>query len=257
MNSRKYIEYVKEGNVGIVTMARPPHNLLEGGMISELQETYGEVVSDGCRALILRSSMRHFCAGAEISYFSETSIQADGKALEAFMSTLEDIPIPTVAAVNGGALGGGLEMALCCDMIIAADTAFLGQTEVIVGLIPVLGGTQRLAQRAGIARAKEIAMFGRRHDPVALERWGVVNLVVAEVELLNAAKSWARQLAAGPTIALKAVKVQANLAGRNGVAGADARQIELNDMIWNAKDRKRGFDAFATTGPGTAVFLGD
>jgi enoyl-CoA hydratase/carnithine racemase len=173
------------------------------------------------------------------------------------LADLEDIPVPTVAAINGGALGGGLEIALTCDMIIAADTAFLGQVEVAVGLLPLLGGTQRLAQRAGIARAKEIAMLGRRHTPQAFERWGIINQVVPESELGSASMTWARQLAAGPTQVIKGIKLQANLEARGGIAAADARQVEINDMIWKAKDRQRGLDAFLTSGPATAAFQGD
>jgi enoyl-CoA hydratase/carnithine racemase len=173
------------------------------------------------------------------------------------LQALEDAPVPTVAAVNGGALGGGLEVALTCDMIIAADTAFFGQVEVAVGLLPLLGGTQRLAQRAGVARAKEIAMLGRRHTPAAFERWGIINQVVPESELGSASMTWTRQLAAGPTQVIKGIKMQANLEARGGVAAADARQVEINDMIWKAKDRQRGADAFFASGPATAVFQGD
>jgi enoyl-CoA hydratase/carnithine racemase len=142
-------------------------------------------------------------------------------------------------------------------MIIAADTAFLGQVEVTVGLLPLLGGTQRLVQRAGVARAKEIAMLGRRHTPQAFERWGIINLVVPEAELASASMTWARQLAAGPTAVIKGIKMQANLAARGGIGSADERQVEINDMIWKAKDRPRGFDAFFSTGPASAVFEGD
>ena len=97
------------------------------------------------------------------SWGTTTKTHLDQKMFEELMSELENVPVPTVAALNGGVLGGGMELALTCDIAIAADTAFLGQVEVVVGLIPLLGGTQRLAQRAGIARAKEIAMLGRRH----------------------------------------------------------------------------------------------
>src|SRR6516165_5476096 len=126
-----------------------------------------------------------------------------------------------------------------------------------VGLLPLLGGTQRLSQRAGVARAKEIAMLGRRHTPEAFERWGIVNLVVPESELSTASMAWARQLAAGPTKVIKGIKMQANLEARGGIASADARQVEINDMIWKAKDRQRGAEAFFATGPATSVFQGD
>jgi enoyl-CoA hydratase/carnithine racemase len=247
-----------DGKVGVVTLAKPPHNLIDDKLIEDLVAAYHAVVGQGCRAILLRSSMRHFCAGAEMaSWGTGTTIHTDKARFEAMLRALEDIPVPTVAAVNGGALGGGLEIALMCDMIIAADTSFFGQVEVAVGLLPLLGGTQRLAQRAGAARAKEIAMLGRRHTPLAFERWGIINLVVPESELESASMTWGRQLAAGPTQVIKGIKMQANLEARGGVGAADARQIEINEMIWTAKDRQRGADAFFATGPATAVFQGD
>ena len=100
-------------------------------------------------------------------------------------------------------------------------------------------------------------MFGRRQDPQALERWGVINLVAAEAELGNVALSWARQLAAGPTVALKAIKTLADLTTRHGVAAADARQAEVNASMWASQDQKRGIAAFNATGPGSAVFEGN
>src|SRR5215470_13994256 len=247
-----------DGKVGVVTLAKPPHNLLDDQLINDLIDAYHAVVADGCRAILLRSSMRHFCAGAEMqSWGTGTTIHTDQPRFEAMLKVLEDAPVPTVAAVNGGALGGGLEVALTCDMIIAADTAFFGQVEVAVGLLPLLGGTQRLAQRAGVVRAKEIAMLGRRHTPQAFERWGIVNHVVPEAELASASMTYAKQLAAGPTKVINGIKMQANLEARGGVAAADTRQIEINDMIWQTRDRQRGADAFFATGVGTTVFEGD
>ena len=129
--------------------------------------------------------------------------------------------------------------------------------EASLGLLPLLGGVQRMVQRVGPARAKEMAMFGRRHDPAALERWGAINLVVAEAELPNASMSWARQLAAGPTVALRGIKMLANLSARHGIAGADAKQTEVNNLMWASEDQKRGLAAFVATGPGSAVFEGN
>jgi enoyl-CoA hydratase/carnithine racemase len=247
-----------DGKVGVVTLAKPPHNLLDDQLITDLVDAYQAVIAGGCRAILLRSGMRHFCAGAEMaSWGTGTKIHTSQQQFEAMLKNLEDVPVPTLAAINGGALGGGLEIALTCDMIVAADTAFLGQVEVAVGLLPLLGGTQRLAQRAGVARAKEIAMLGRRHTPEAFERWGIINQVVPESELGSASMTWARQLAAGPTQVIKGIKMQANLEARGGIATADARQVEINDMIWKANDRQRGADAFFASGPATAVFQGD
>lgn len=249
------ISYEKDGAVGIVSMAKPPHNLIDNAMLQELASTYARAVEEECRSILLRSSMRHFCAGADLNVLA--SERWDQKALARLWASLEDVPIPTVAAVHGAALGGGFELALMCDMIIAADTASFGMAEASLGLLPLLGGVQRVVQRAGLARGKEMAMFGRRHDPRALERWGVVNLVAAEAELPSVAISWARQLAAGATVALRGIKTVANLSARSGISAADARQEEVNTSMWNSADQARGLAAFAATGPGSAVFQGD
>jgi enoyl-CoA hydratase/carnithine racemase len=258
MEETMTVNYVIDGAVGVVTLAKPPHNLLDDALFEDLMTAYEKVVAQGARAILLRSSMRHFCVGAEVQSFGTTTvIHTDKEKLTRLLDVMENIPVPTVAALNGGVLGGGLELALTCDMMLAADTAFLGQVEVAVGLHPLLGGTQRLVQRAGVARAKEISMMGARHTSEAFERWGIINLVVPEKELAASSMNWARQLAAGPTKIIAGIKTLANEAARHGTAAADARQVEINNMIWNTGDRKRGIDAFLTTGPGTAVYKGD
>jgi enoyl-CoA hydratase/carnithine racemase len=250
------VTFEKDGAVGVVTMAKPPHNLIDETFLKDLLTAYGNAVDQGCRAILLRSAMRHFCAGADVTAFG-TGSRRDQKGFEELLDALEGVPVPTVAAVQGGALGGGVELALTCDMIIAADTAFFGMAEASLGLLPLLGGVQRMTQRVGPARAKELAMFGRRHDPAALERWGAINLVTPEAELPAVSMSWAKQLAAGPTVALKGIKQLANYSARSGIAGADARQLEINDMMWASADQKRGLQAFAKSGPGSAVFEGN
>lgn len=252
MNS---ITYEKDGAVGVVTLAKPPHNLIDNTLLAELAAAFKKAVKDGSRCILLRSSMRHFCAGADLNVLA--SEQWSQQEIEAIWSDLEDVPVPTVAAVHGAALGGGFELALMCDMVIAADTASFAMAEASLGLIPLLGGVQRVAERAGRARAKEMAMFGRRHDPRALERWGVINLVTPEAELATVSMSWARQLAAGATVALHCIKDLANLASTGGIAAADAAQEEVNARMWASQDQVRGMAAFATTGPGSAVFEGN
>src|SRR5258708_18501871 len=213
-----------DGGVGIVSLAKPPHNLIDGVMIDDLMAAYEKVVADGCRAILLRSSMRHFSAGAQLDSFGTTTVlHTDQARLTEFWDALEDVPVPTVAAVHGGVLGGGLELALTCDLIIAADPAFLAQAPLIVSLLPLLGGTQRLAQRCGYARSKEIALLGRRHTPEAFERWGIVNLVVPEAELPAASMAMGRQVASGPNPATKGIKKQADLAATGGPAHRDPK----------------------------------
>src|SRR5260370_8632693 len=178
------VKYEIDGAVGVVTLAKPPHNLLDDALLEDLMTAYQTVVAKGARAILLRSSMRHFCAGAEVQSFGTTTvIHTDKEKFARLTDMVENVPVPTVAALNGAVVGGGVEIALTCDMILAADTAYLGQVEVAVGLHPLLGGTQRLVQRAGVARAKEISMIGRRHTPEASERWGIINLLVPAQDL--------------------------------------------------------------------------
>jgi len=246
-----------DGKVGVVTLAKPPHNLIDDKLIADLVTAYQAVVAEGCRAILLRSSMRHFCAGAEMaSWGTGTRIHTDQAKFEAMLRELEDVPVPTVAAVNGGVLGGGLEVALTCDIIIAANTAFLGQVEVAVGLLPLLGGTQRLSQRAGVARAKEIAMLGRRYDAATLERWGLVNLVVADDALDEATFTIAEELAHGPTVAHAATKRLVHIAVNEGVLAADQAMAEIQQPIWASEDLKIGLKSFRENGPGLAKFTG-
>jgi len=252
-----HVHYEQDGAVGIVTLAKPPHNLIDDAFLQGIQSAYAKAVEDGCRSILLRSGQRHFCAGADVNGFANGGRRRDQANFEALLSSLEDVPVPIVAAVHGAALGGGLELAMTCDMVIAADTASFGMAEASLGLLPLLGGVQRVVQRVGPARAKEMAMFGRRNDPVALERWGLINLVVAEAELPAASMSWARQLAAGPTVALRGIKTLANLSARGGIKAADAKQTEVNNAMWESNDQKRGLAAFAATGPGSAIFEGN
>jgi enoyl-CoA hydratase/carnithine racemase len=185
-----------DGAVGVVTLAKPPHNLLDDPMMDDLLAAYRAVLAERCRAILLRSSLRHFCAGAELGSFDKTTfIQHDQKRIAEMLGVMEGAPVPTIAVVHGGVLGGGLELALTCDMIVTAETASLGQVEVTVGLLPLLGGTQRLVQRAGLAHAKEIAIsrvtgkgstcYGKqpRGPSIAHPDWvGGANLIIQEVQ---------------------------------------------------------------------------
>ena len=179
------------GSVGVVTLNNPPHNLIGVEFIEEYCDVLETAAAGGSRAILVRSELRHFCAGADTSALEFGAVSAPE-----ILERLESIPVPTVAAVHGAVLGGGFELALACDFIIAASSAKIGSVEVALGLAPLLGAVQRLVERAGPARACEITMLGRRYSPDVLERWGVINLVTAEEELESASLSFAQQLAA-------------------------------------------------------------
>ncbi|MGI9597393.1 MAG: enoyl-CoA hydratase/isomerase family protein [Acidimicrobiales bacterium] len=254
MSPSEHVRLDVDGAVAVVTMAKPPHNLLDGAFIGQLIDAFeGAAEADG-RAILLRSDMKHFSAGADVDGFGGSGGR-DRTAAET-LERLEGVGLPTVAAVHGLALGGGFEIALACDFIVAGASARLGLVETTLGLMPLLGGVQRVVQRAGTARGKEIAMFGRRHDPELLERWGVLNLVVADEELDNASLSMARQLATGPTIAYGSIKRLASVTADEGVRAADLAQDGAAEPVWASDDLRTGLRAFAESGPGTAIFEG-
>lgn len=244
-----------DGGVGVVTLSHPPHNLIGGEFIERYCTAQEDAVAAGARAILVRSDLRHFCAGADVKALG----LGDGASSDpaAVLNRLESIPVPTVAAIHGAVLGGGFELALACDMIVAADSAQVGAVEITLGLVPLLGAIQRLVARAGPARAREITMLGRRYRPAELERLGVVNLVVADGELADASMSLARQLAAGPTVALGVIKRMVNIAVNSGTQAADEALSSELAAMWASNDVKRGTEAMFTDGPGTAVFEGN
>ena len=246
------IKIERDGPVAILTLNNPPHNLLTTQFLSEYCEALEQAPADGARAILVKSDLRHFCAGADVEKLSEDAIDA-----EQILNRLESVPIPIVAALNGAVLGGGFEIALAADLLVAADSAEIGSVEVNHGLAPLLGAVQRLTARIGPARAKEITMLGRRYAPELLERWGVINLVVGEKELFSASLSLAKQLGAGPTVAIRSIKKIANITVNQGVKEADRTAGDLLSPVWNSQDLKRGREAMQKTGPGTAAFEGN
>jgi enoyl-CoA hydratase/carnithine racemase len=259
MSTSDHVRLEIDGGVAVVTMSKPPHNLLNGEFLESLMTAFESAADAGGRAILLRSEMKHFSAGADTDGFGggddgprSSRVQSAAETL----NRLEGVGLPTIASVHGLALGGGFEVALACDFIICGASARLGLVETTLGLIPLLGGVQRVVQRAGTARGKEIAIFGRRHDPQLLEKWGVVNLVVADEELKNASLSWARQLATGPTVAYGQVKKLAALAANDGVHAADLQQEVMAEPVWASDDLQTGLTAFAESGHGSAIFSG-
>ena len=249
------IRLTHDGAVGVVTLSHPPHNLIGAEFIDRYCTAQEDAVTAGARAILVRSDLRHFCAGADVKALGPDDGTASDPA--AVLGRLESIPVPTVAAVHGAVLGGGFELALACDMIVVAESAQVGAVEVTLGLVPLLGAIQRLVARTGPARAREIAMLGRRYRPSEMERLGVVNLVVPDDELEDASLSLARQLAAGPTVALGVIKRVVNIAVNEGTRAADEALSDELAPMWASNDVRRGTEAMFTGGPGTAVFEGN
>jgi enoyl-CoA hydratase/carnithine racemase len=248
-----------DGPVAVITRNHRPYNLMDLGFTEQLIEALRWAGESGARAAILRSGLRHFSAGADLDAMLEAAGGGDGTLgwpILEMLRAFAELPIPIVAAVHGSCVGGGLELALACDLIVAAESAKIGSVEATVGLHPLAGGIQRVVERAGAARAKEMAMLGRRYDARTLERWNVINRVVADEQLDQAAAALARELAAGPTVAHAATKALVTIAVNDGVGAADQAMIELQRPIFLSEDFRVGVDSFKTNGPGMAPFEG-
>jgi enoyl-CoA hydratase/carnithine racemase len=246
------------GNVGVITMQFAPHNLVGRDLCAALVEMLRVAPRKGCRALVLRSSLRHFSAGADLALFDDGGARLHEELdPEGVLKAFAECPLPIVAAVHGVALGGGFELALACDIVVAAASAKFGLVEATLGLHPLMGGVQRVIQRAGEARGKELVLLGRRHDAATLERWGVINRVVPDDQLEQASMTLAAELAAGPTVAHAASKKLARVTLDQGIEAADAAMRDLQRPIFASADLRRGLEAFRQRGPGAAVFEGD
>jgi enoyl-CoA hydratase/carnithine racemase len=253
------VERRLDGTVAILTMRYPPHNLLNPVLSRLIAEGMRWAAAEGARAVVLDSALRHFCAGADLDGMLAAAEGGDGVIdwpLLEVLRAFEELPIPIVAAVHGVCVGGGLELALACDLVVAAESAKLGCVEATVGLHPLMGAIPRIAQRAGAARAKEMAMLGRRYDARTLERWNVINRVVEDEQLGAAAMTLARELAGGPTVAHAATKALVSIAVSRGVRAADEAMAELQKPIFRSDDFRSAAQSFQTNGPGMARFAG-
>jgi enoyl-CoA hydratase/carnithine racemase len=170
--------------------------------------------------------------------------------------TLEDLPVPTVFAAHGLTLTAAFELALACDLLLAAERASFGLVEIVVGLTPSMGGPQRLAERAGPARAKELIFTGERYPAADLERWGVVNRVLPDEGFAEAARGFTARLAAGPTVAHAATKRLVGTAVRDGVRAADAITPQVSGPLFGTADLRGAVSSFLADGPGKATYAG-
>jgi len=250
---REHIDVRRHGDRGhvveIVLDRAEAHNALSTAMARELGEVTGSVGADGdVRAVVLSSSApKAFCVGADLkerNRFTDADLMAQRPAFRAAFGGVLGLPVPTVAAVHGFALGGGFELALSCDLIVCDDTAVLGLPEVTVGVIPGGGGTQLLARRVGTSRAADLIFTGRRVDVAEGERLGVVDRRVAQGRARDAALELAATIAANSPVGVRSAK----RALRLGLDVDLATGLEVEDSAWRATafsaDRAEGVAAF-------------
>ncbi|MBU2548482.1 MAG: enoyl-CoA hydratase/isomerase family protein [Proteobacteria bacterium] len=234
-------------SVGLITLNRPDRlNAINYQMSVDLEAVLAEFAADGqVRSVILTGAGRAFCAGADI----KEMVDPAARLLPIyrhynFFNRLADFEKPVLAAVNGACNGGGLELALCCDFRLAADTASFGLGEVKLGVIPAGGGTIRLPRLIGAGRAKEFMYFGNRVDAGEAERIGLVNRVVPLEHLMPEVRSWAAELAERPPLSLKMLKSCVDLGLEMDLTGALDYEKRCAEVLFGTDDRQEGMRAF-------------
>ncbi len=257
--AEQHVRFERDGDVGLVVVDSPPLNLWTPELQADLESALDRAESERVRAIVFRAEGRSFTGGVDVHHFDDkTPDEADEifQGLVRVVHRLEDMPVPSVACVHALCLTWGLEVALGCDLIFASESAKFGLVERVVGLTPAGGGTQRLAERAGPARAREFVMSGALFDAATLERWNVVNRVLPDDQLVDETMKFARELAAGPTLAHAATKRLVRACMDEGARGADARIREIASGLFDTEDLQKAVDSFLSEGPGKATFKG-
>lgn len=244
--------------VRLVRLNRPPLNPLSAALLAEIARVAGELGADpAVKAIVVAGSDRALAAGADIEELGRSDdARRIAAGFRAAFDTLAAIPRPVIAAIRGFALGGGLELALACDLRVAADSARLGQPEILLGIIPGAGGTQRLARLVGPARAKELVWSGRQVRADEARAIGLVDRVVPAEEVESNALEWATSFATGAVVAMGLAK-RAIDAGLDGslADGLDA-EVAAFVEVFETEDAATGIRSFLEHGPGKARFRG-
>jgi enoyl-CoA hydratase/carnithine racemase len=249
----------RDGPLAVLVLDSPPLNLFDQAMFDGLAEAVGELEADQPRGLLIRAEGRAVSGGVDVHVFDELSTGDAGKLWTELLDLIhrvEAFAFPTVFAAHALTLTAAFELSLACDLLLAAESAKFGLVERVVGLTPAMGGTQRLAERAGPARARELVMTGELFDAATLERWNVVNRVLPDDGFADAARAFALGLAEGPTQAHAATKaiVRGYLDG--GVRRADEVVPEVAGGLFATEDLKGAVKTFLERGPGHATFEG-
>ena len=251
---------VGDGGVATIRIDRPKLNPLNEQVSREIGECVDRAaLDDSVRALVVWGGEKVFAAGADIKQMEEQDAVRMFRWIGHFQDVftrLERLPKVTIAAINGFALGGGCELALACDFRICAEDSQLGQPEILLGVMPGAGGTQRLPRLIGVGRAKDLIYSGRFVDAQEALSFGLVNKVVPAAEVYPTALKWAERYASGPTVALMAAKQ----AIQNGIDTDMATGLLLERQgfatLFATEDQRIGMESFIEQGPGKAEFVG-
>ena len=256
----EFVEVSVDEGVATIRMNRPPMNALNAQVQREIGDAAGEVSETAhVGAVVVFGGPKVFAAGADIAEMSTMTyadMAAASRSLRLAFSAVARIPQPTIAAITGYALGGGLELAMCCDFRVVGDNAKVGQPEIALGIIPGAGGTQRLPRLIGPARAKDLVFSGRFVDAHEALSIGLVDRVCAPDDVYSEAVSWARSLARGPRIALQAAKASIDAGLEVDLeTGLEIERAHFS-ALFATDDQRIGMESFLANGPGQAEFTG-
>lgn len=245
---------VEFGAVTTIRLNNPPLNLVSFDVTKALTAALALIEQDEeVRAVILAGAGdRAFCAGSDVKEFRSLAGRvAEGKLINenAMYNRLAQLPLPTIAAIEGDALGGGLELALCCDLRVAASTALLGLPEVRLGVMPGSGGTQRLPRLIGLARAKELILLGEVIDAETARSYGLVNRVATQGHAESVAREIADTLASRGPVAVREAKAVLNTTLDGSLAEGQAHELEASERVFSSEDMLEGAAAFVEKRP--------
>lgn len=245
---------VEPGQVATLRLQNPPMNLITVEVTRALDRALGQLEEDdGIRAVIVTGTgERAFCVGSDVKEFESLQGRVgEGKLLleKAVYRRLARLPVPTIAALQGDALGGGLELALCCDLRVADENARLGLPEVRLGVMPGSGGSQRLPRIIGPARAKEMILTGEIIDAATAERIGLVNRVAPAGEAVDLARSIAATIGERGPVAVREAKRAIDLAGDVSLDDGLAAELDASERVFSSDDMLEGARAFLEKRP--------
>jgi len=260
MAAPEYVTLQVEDGVGTIRLDRPKMNAIDEQLHWEVRAAAQEAAKrDDVRAAVLYGGERVFAAGADIKAMSQldhAGMVAWGRELTASFTEVARIPKPVIAAITGYALGGGYELALCADFRVLGAGAKIGQPEILLGVIPGAGGTQRLSRLVGPAKAKDIVFTGRHVGAQEALEIGMVDVVVPDAEVYEAAVAMARKFAAGPPLALAAAKRAIDQGLDRPLQEGLELESELFAGLFGTEDQRTGMHSFVENGPGKAKFAG-
>lgn len=246
----KTIDFKRDGAIGIITITRPAKmNAINSILLEELDQLVDEVAENNeVLVVIITGTEKFFCAGADLGEIATLKSPIEAHRFldvgEVLFSKIEDFEKPIIAAINGLALGGGLEIAMACDVRIAAESAFFGQPEVKVGVMPGGGATKRLPRLIGMGRAKQLLFTGETIDAQEAYRIGLVNKVVPSGALMDESTKIAKKMAQNSPLALKYTKMAVNYGVNMDIQSAITHELRCASMLFSTEDQKEGLNAF-------------